>query len=179
MSCHPTQYGDYDTRLVIEWVRIPSKEGIDVSSGKEIGLSPEMDSLTQGKEGRQRTSSVLCWDHRPCLEDERISIYEMKILRLIFGGIQENGTWRRSNLKLYHSYKESDAVNFIKVQRIQWAGHIVRIYEDPTTKKVFNAQPIVTWRKGRPKLRWIDGLEKDLLVLKTKNGRTLAGRRLT
>ncbi|GFW00306.1 hypothetical protein TNCV_4355031 [Trichonephila clavipes] len=35
--------------------------------------------------------------------------------------------------------------------------------EDRTTKKVFNAQPIGTRRKGR----WIDGLEKDLLVLRT------------
>ncbi|GFW67939.1 uncharacterized protein TNCV_3872681 [Trichonephila clavipes] len=47
--------------------------------------------------------------------------------------------------------------------------------EDRTTKKVFNAQSIDTRRKGRPNLRWIDGLEKDL-VLRTKNCRTLAGR---
>ncbi|GFV38765.1 hypothetical protein TNCV_3728631 [Trichonephila clavipes] len=34
--------------------------------------------------------------------------------------------------------------------------------EDHTNKKAFNAQPIGTQRKGRPNLRWIDGLEKDL-----------------
>ncbi|GFX25422.1 uncharacterized protein TNCV_1424061 [Trichonephila clavipes] len=50
--------------------------------------------------------------------------------------------------------------------------------EDRTTKKDFNAQPIGTWRKVRPNLRWIDGIEKDLLVLRTKNWKTLAGRRL-
>ncbi|GFX19128.1 hypothetical protein TNCV_3012721 [Trichonephila clavipes] len=50
--------------------------------------------------------------------------------------------------------------------------------EDRTTKKVFNAQPIGTRRKGRPNLRWIDSLEKDLLVLRTKNRRTLAVRKL-
>ncbi|GFU04273.1 uncharacterized protein TNCV_863791 [Trichonephila clavipes] len=50
--------------------------------------------------------------------------------------------------------------------------------ENRTTKKVFNAQPIGTRRKGRPNLRWTDGLEKDLLVLRTKNWRTLAGSRL-
>ncbi|GFT79380.1 uncharacterized protein TNCV_604031 [Trichonephila clavipes] len=43
------------------------------------------------------------------------------------------------------------------------------------SKKVCNAQR----RKDRPNLRWIDGLEKDLLVLRTRNWRTLAGRRLT
>ncbi|GFU92235.1 uncharacterized protein TNCV_1509601 [Trichonephila clavipes] len=60
--------------------------------------------------------------------DENISIYERKILRFIFGGIQENGTWRRrSNLELYRSYKESDTVNFFKIQQIKWAGHVIRM----------------------------------------------------
>ncbi|GFV78275.1 uncharacterized protein TNCV_94351 [Trichonephila clavipes] len=98
--------------------------------------------------------------------DENISIYERKILRFIFGGIQKNGTWRRrSNSELSESYNESDIVNFIKLRRIKWSGHVVRMNEDRTTKKVFNAQPIDTRRKGRPSLRWIDDLEKYLLVL--------------
>ncbi|GFV17124.1 hypothetical protein TNCV_3632871 [Trichonephila clavipes] len=33
---------------------------------------------------------------------------------------------------------------------------------DRTTKRDINAQPIGTRRKGRPNLRWIDGLEMDL-----------------
>ncbi|GFW60664.1 hypothetical protein TNCV_570101 [Trichonephila clavipes] len=45
-------------------------------------------------------------------------------------------------------------------------------------KKVFNAQPIGTRRKGRSNLRWIDGLEKDLLNLRTKKWRAQAKRRL-
>ncbi|GFW12555.1 uncharacterized protein TNCV_818071 [Trichonephila clavipes] len=109
----------------------------------------------------------------PCLEQMRdenmISIYERKILRFLFGGIQENVTWRRrSNLELYQSYKESDIVNFTKIQRIKWAGHVIRMNEDRTTRKVFIAQPIGTRRKGRPNFRWIDGLEKDLLDLRTR-----------
>ncbi|GFV88004.1 uncharacterized protein TNCV_3241541 [Trichonephila clavipes] len=86
------------------------------------------------------------------------------------GWVKENGTRRkRSNLELYQSYKECDIVNFTKIQRIKWAGHFVRMNEDHTTKKVFNAQPIGLRRKGRPTLRWIDGLEKDLQVLRTRN----------
>ncbi|GFX78550.1 hypothetical protein TNCV_29901 [Trichonephila clavipes] len=50
--------------------------------------------------------------------------------------------------------------------------------EDHTTKKVFNAQLMGTRRKGRPNLRRIDGPEKDLLVLRSRNWRTLEGRRL-
>ncbi|GFW25359.1 uncharacterized protein TNCV_5089241 [Trichonephila clavipes] len=51
--------------------------------------------------------------------------------------------------------------------------------EDCTTKKFFNAQPIGTRRKRRPNLRRIDDLKNDLLVLRTRNWRTLAGRRLS
>ncbi|GFW86833.1 uncharacterized protein TNCV_2809881 [Trichonephila clavipes] len=50
--------------------------------------------------------------------------------------------------------------------------------EDRTSKKVVNAQPIDIRKKGRPNLRWTNGPEKDLLVLRTRNWRTLAGRRL-
>ncbi|GFX01581.1 uncharacterized protein TNCV_3970841 [Trichonephila clavipes] len=82
---------------------------------------------------------------------------------------------RKSNLELCQSYKESDVVNFMKI-RFKWAGHIVRMDKNRTTKKVFNAQPILTRRKGRPNLKCLDGLEKDLLVLRTKNWRTLARR---
>ncbi|GFT57061.1 uncharacterized protein TNCV_1691211 [Trichonephila clavipes] len=45
-------------------------------------------------------------------------------------------------------------------------------------KEVFNVQPIGTRIKDRPNLRWIDGLEKDLLVLRTRRWRTRVGRRL-
>ncbi|GFX57516.1 hypothetical protein TNCV_3051661 [Trichonephila clavipes] len=30
---------------------------------------------------------------------------------------------------------ESDTVNFMKLQRIKWAGHVVRMEENRTTKK--------------------------------------------
>ncbi|GFV36647.1 uncharacterized protein TNCV_1033231 [Trichonephila clavipes] len=94
--------------------------------------------------------------------DKNISIYERKILRFIFGGIQENGRWqRRSNSELYQSNKESDIVNFIKIQRIKWEGHVISMNGDRTTKKVFSAQPIGSRRKDRTNLRWIDGLEKE------------------
>ncbi|GFY30615.1 uncharacterized protein TNCV_3117771 [Trichonephila clavipes] len=73
---------------------------------------------------------------------------------------------------------EFDIVNFIKIKRIKWAGHVIRMNEDRTTEKVFNAQPIGTQRKSRPNLRWIDGLEKGLLVLRTRHWRTLAWKRI-
>ncbi|GFW50936.1 hypothetical protein TNCV_3592181 [Trichonephila clavipes] len=50
---------------------------------------------------------------------------------------------------------------------------------DHHAKKSLQCPTNCTWRKVKPKFRWIDGPEKDLLDLRTKNWRTLAGRRLT
>ncbi|GFW83173.1 hypothetical protein TNCV_3237201 [Trichonephila clavipes] len=50
--------------------------------------------------------------------------------------------------------------------------------EDRTTKKAFNAQLISTRRKGASNLRWIDDLDKYILVLRTSNSKALAGVRL-
>ncbi|GFX96086.1 uncharacterized protein TNCV_2289761 [Trichonephila clavipes] len=87
-------------------------------------------------------------------DENIISIYERKILRFTFCGTQENGMGRRrSNFEFYQSYKGFDIVHFIKIQRIKWEGHVVRMNEDCTTKQVFNAQPIGTQRKGKPNLR--------------------------
>ncbi|GFX69954.1 uncharacterized protein TNCV_2079341 [Trichonephila clavipes] len=92
--------------------------------------------------GRLRSVLTYAWEtwSMSGTDENMISIYERKILRSIFGGIQENGTWRRrSNLGLCRSYKESDIVNFFKIQRIKWAAHVIRRNEDRTTKKIFNA----------------------------------------
>ncbi|GFT27097.1 uncharacterized protein TNCV_4676131 [Trichonephila clavipes] len=86
-----------------------------------------------------------------------ISVCERKILRFIFGGIQENGTWRRrSHLELYLLCKESDITNFSKIQRIEWTGHVARLNEDRTTKKVFNAQ--LNWHTRKEQTKILDGL---------------------
>lgn len=70
-------------------------------------------------------------------DEDMLGVFERKVLRGIFGGIQRNGVWlRRSNLELYRSYNEPDIINFIKWQRMKWAGHVVRMDEDRTTKKV-------------------------------------------
>ncbi|GFV89986.1 hypothetical protein TNCV_4643281 [Trichonephila clavipes] len=75
-------------------------------------------------------------------------------LRFIFGEIQENVTWRRrSNLELNQSYNESGIVNFINVQQIKWADHVVRLDEDRTTKKSLQSPTNWHTKKGQAKSR--------------------------
>jgi hypothetical protein len=43
---------------------------------------------------------------------------------------------------------------------MKWAGHVLRMNDEEPTKKLMLGKPDGTRRRGRPKLRWIDGLEK-------------------
>ena len=52
-------------------------------------------------------------------------IFERKVLRIIFGGINDSGNWRRRyNLELYKFFRDVDILKFIKQNRMIWAGHI-------------------------------------------------------
>jgi hypothetical protein len=66
-----------------------------------------------------------------------LSIFERRILRYIFGPVEGNGKWRkRYNLELYKLFNEPDIIGFIKVKRLEWAGHLIRANENRMIKKV-------------------------------------------
>jgi hypothetical protein len=59
--------------------------------------------------------------------EERLAIFERKILRRILGLVYEGDLGRRlrHNKELYELLDGPDIVKFIKFKRLQWAGHIV------------------------------------------------------
>jgi len=86
-------------------------------------------------------------------ETNEQSLFESKVLRCIFGAKQENGTWReRCSYELYEIFNEPNIVNYIKVKRLAWAGHLVCMNNDRTIKKIFNTKPDGARSVGRPKL---------------------------
>ncbi|GFU04097.1 uncharacterized transposon-derived protein F52C9.6 [Trichonephila clavipes] len=87
---------------------------------------------------------------------------------MLHSWIQANGSWR-SNLELCKIYKQPDIVKFVKLQRLQWAGHLARMNEDRCCKKILLAKPMGNRPRGRLPLRWIDCSVKDLNILKVKN----------
>jgi hypothetical protein len=96
------------------------------------------------------------------INERRLSLFERKVLRCIFGAKQETGTWRkRCNYELYETFKEPNFVIYIKVKRLAWAGHLVRMDNDITIKKIFNTKPDGVRSVGRPKLRWEDGADQE------------------
>jgi hypothetical protein len=61
-------------------------------------------------------------------------------LRAIFGPTKENGEWRiKYNNNLYTLYEESDIVTYIKINRLRWAGHVIRLEEQKPARRVLVA----------------------------------------
>jgi len=65
-----------------------------------------------------------------------LNMFERKILGRIYGLTHEGGCWSsRWNNELYSLYKELNIVEDIKISRLEWAGHIIRIEEERIPKK--------------------------------------------
>src|SRR5215475_614821 len=77
--------------------------------------------------------------------------------------ISVNGAiWRsRYNEELYHLYDETDLVTTVKITRLRWAGHKVRMQDNLPCKKITLDKPEGRRRVGRPNLRWMDGVMRD------------------
>jgi len=78
--------------------------------------------------------------------ERRVSLFERKALRCIFGAKQENEIWRkRYSYELYETFNEPNFVNYIKVNRLAWEGHVMGTNNDRTLKK--NIQHQTVWSK--------------------------------
>jgi hypothetical protein len=52
------------------------------------------------------------------IDKRLLSVFERRLLRCIFGAVQENGVWRkRYNHELYELFNEPDIVKYIKINQ--------------------------------------------------------------
>ena len=58
-------------------------------------------------------------------------------------------------------YKEPDIVKFIKIYRLKWAGHVMRMKENHLTRRLFVVKLEGIRQRRRPRLRQEDGVEGD------------------
>jgi hypothetical protein len=69
----------------------------------------------------------------------------------------EGATWRsRYKEELYRLYDEVDLVTAIRISRLRWAGHIVRMEDNIPCKKITLDKPEGRRRVGRSNLRWME-----------------------
>jgi hypothetical protein len=86
---------------------------------------------------------------------QKLLVFERKILRSIFGPTKENQMCRvNTNEVLDKLIKHKNVINYIKAQRLSWFGHIQRMSDTRTVKKIFNWKPLTKRSQGSPKCRW-------------------------
>jgi hypothetical protein len=111
----------------------------------------------------------------PKINERRLSLFERKVLRYIFGAKQENGTWRkRYSYESYETFNELNIVTYIKVKRLTWAGQLVCMNNDEVLKNILSTKPDGVRSVGRSKLRWEDGANEDISILGVKNWKKVA-----
>ena len=96
----------------------------------------------------------------------------------VYGPKYENGEWKSGmNQELEEMSKEENIVKWIKGQRISWLGHLEGMEEDRMPKKIFTEELEGTRRRGRPRKRWKEEVERDLEVLGVRRWRELVADR--
>ena len=74
-------------------------------------------------------------------------------------------------------HKENDIVTYIKINQLKWAGHVINMEEQSATRRVLVAVVEGRRQRGRPKLRWEDGVMEDARKLGERNWRNAARNR--
>jgi hypothetical protein len=83
--------------------------------------------------------------------EKMLMAWERKILRKIYGPTKENGQWRiKTNAELITKYKYQYVITVIKTQRLEWLGHIIRMDETGSVKKIFEGKLEGRRGRGRP-----------------------------
>ena len=98
----------------------------------------------------------------------RLSVFERKILRKIFGPTEEdNGIWRiKTNKEVDKLINHWNTTNYVKAQRLSWFGHINRKIETSIVRQIYKWKPSTSRPVGRLKSRWEDDVRNDLKKIK-------------
>ena len=112
------------------------------------------------------------------IDVKRMGTWERKLLIRIKWPLVEQGIWRiRTNKELRELYKDLHIVANIKKKRLEWIGHVVRMDQGRTVKKIFESKLEVSRRRGRPRLRWLEDVQKELHDTKFKRWQQKAVKR--
>jgi len=80
------------------------------------------------------------------------------------------------NYELNELIENADIVRFIKSRRIDWLGHVMRMDDKRTPKRILEWKPIGTRIRGIPRKRWIAGIEEDMQIMGIRRWRNRKGR---
>jgi hypothetical protein len=101
-----------------------------------------------------------------------LNVSDRKVLRKIYGPVLANGQWRnRYNHEIYKIYKENELTRNIRLRRFQWVGHVMGMPDETVTWKALKDYVEGRRQVGRPRKRWLDGVDRDTeRMLKYRTG---------
>jgi len=84
----------------------------------------------------QGNPTVYLLDCMTTADEHAIGVFERKIPRVIFGPKKKGDLFKcRSNSEVYQLFREADIVKRIEINRLRWAGHVVRRPIEATINK--------------------------------------------
>ena len=98
-------------------------------------------------------------------EERRMSVFENKVLKRIFGPKRDEvtGEWRKlHNEELNDLYSSLNIVRVIKSRRMRWAGHVACTGEERGVYRVLMGKAERKRPLGRTRRRWEDNIKMDL-----------------
>jgi hypothetical protein len=75
------------------------------------------------------------------------------------------------NYELNELIENADIIRFVKSRRITWLGHVMRMDDKRTPKRILEWKPIGTRIGGRPRKRWIVDIEEDMHIMGVRRWR--------
>ena len=106
-----------------------------------------------------------CETWSPILKEERrLSVFENRVLRRIFGPKRDEVTGELGKLRteeLNDPYSSSDIVRVIKLRKMRWEGHVARMGERRDVYGVLVGKSEGKRPLGRPSPRWEDNIKMD------------------
>jgi hypothetical protein len=107
-------------------------------------------------------------------EEQRLRVFENRVLRRIFGPKGDKATWewrRLHNEGLNDLYSSPNIIRVIKSRRLRWVGHVARMGEESGAYRILVERPEGRRRLGRPRRRWEDNIKMDLQYVEWGHGR--------
>ena len=90
-------------------------------------------------------------------EERRLSVFENRVLRRVFGPKRDEvtGEWRTlHNEELSELFSLPNIVRVVKSRRMRWAGHVGRMGQGRGVHRVLVGRPEGKRPLGRPRRRW-------------------------
>lgn len=108
-------------------------------------------------------------------ECNQLLVWERRVLRKVFGPNFVNGSWKvKSNAELRELFASPDLVAEVRSRRLAWLGHLERLDENRTVKRLFRNRPEGRRKVGRPRKRWVEDVEEDLRKMGVRHWRRKA-----